>query len=223
MCKPCVSLRSRARAISSTDKVHEYLKDKCCARCGETDYILLEFHHRDPALKEYTIAVMMSYSWDIILTEIEKCDVMCANCHRVEHSAAGIGNPRPSRLLEKELTGIILSCKHCLSSKDSSLFKSGSMCKTCHNARVRVHRSSRVAELASIKEALGCHVCGCNIPSTLDFHHIDPSTKLFEVSHIATYGWNMVLAEIAKCNIICVNCHRKLHYESKLNLKEVSN
>lgn len=62
------------------------LRDKC-ARCGEADPIVLDFHHRDPALKSFALTGSLCYSRSrgAILNEIAKCDVLCANCHRREH------------------------------------------------------------------------------------------------------------------------------------------
>lgn len=60
----------------------EYLSDKSCIDCGESDSVVLEFDHlRD---KEMGVSTMMGtgYSWDAILLEIEKCEIVCANCHK---------------------------------------------------------------------------------------------------------------------------------------------
>lgn len=58
-----------------------------CFECGETHPACLDFHHRDPKEKEFSIAHMRggSYSLDKIKEEIEKCDVLCSNCHRKLH------------------------------------------------------------------------------------------------------------------------------------------
>lgn len=57
-----------------------------CARCGfDGDMAALDFHHlRD---KEFTIAGgMTSKAWDVLKAEARKCELICANCHRIEHS-----------------------------------------------------------------------------------------------------------------------------------------
>lgn len=56
--------------------------------CGEADPVVLQFHHRDPAEKEITIAFTVRNKWtlDRVQAEIAKCDVLCANCHlRLHH------------------------------------------------------------------------------------------------------------------------------------------
>jgi hypothetical protein len=61
----------------------EYLLLHPCVDCGEHDPIVLEFDHRDRSTKRTTVANLMRYSaWPQIESEIAKCDVRCANCHR---------------------------------------------------------------------------------------------------------------------------------------------
>jgi hypothetical protein len=55
-----------------------------------------------------------------------------------------------------------------------------------------------------------CVDCGETDPIVLDFDHRDPSTKRNEVARLATTKpWPQVLAEIAKCDVRCANCHRR--------------
>jgi hypothetical protein len=81
-CKSCDASRSRTSALSNRKLLFEYQSRNPCKDCGEKDPIVLEFDHKVPELKEYNISNMMGYSWDKIKTEIDKCDVVCANCHR---------------------------------------------------------------------------------------------------------------------------------------------
>ena len=59
----------------------EYFKSHPCVDCGETDPLVLEFDHLGD--KEFEISqALIDRSWQSILEEIAKCDVVCANCHR---------------------------------------------------------------------------------------------------------------------------------------------
>jgi hypothetical protein len=59
----------------------EYLRSRGCVECGETDPLVLEFDHRGD--KACNIgSVLNERRWEAVLSEIEKCDVRCANCHR---------------------------------------------------------------------------------------------------------------------------------------------
>lgn len=68
--------------------VRDYLADKSCSRCPENHIACLDFHHRDPDAKEFKInaAYERRYSKAKIMKEIEKCDIVCANCHRKLHA-----------------------------------------------------------------------------------------------------------------------------------------
>jgi hypothetical protein len=64
-------------------KAVEYKGGKC-VRCGYNKCIsALEFHHRDPSKKDFGIAKSGNcVAWEKILVELDKCDLLCANCHR---------------------------------------------------------------------------------------------------------------------------------------------
>jgi hypothetical protein len=55
-----------------------------CVDCGETDPVVLDFDHVEPAKKLFSISngVSAKRTTAALLTEIEKCEVRCANCHR---------------------------------------------------------------------------------------------------------------------------------------------
>ena len=56
-----------------------------------------------------------------------------------------------------------------------------------------------------------CAVCGEHDIRVLELDHIDPTKKKFTISQAVRLGfaWDEVLQEIAKCQILCANCHRK--------------
>jgi hypothetical protein len=71
--------------------------------------------------------------------------------------------------------------------------------------------------LIEVKSKAKCKICGENNPICLDFHHRDQSKKIATVSSIVHhYGVKKVMEEIAKCDILCANCHRKTHAEGTL-------
>jgi hypothetical protein len=60
----------------------------CCMECGESAPECLHLHHRDPREKEIDVSAAVAnacWSRERILTEIAKCDVLCANCHAKHH------------------------------------------------------------------------------------------------------------------------------------------
>lgn len=67
-----------------------YFAEHPCVDCGEADIRVLDFDHREGVEKKANIARMLaSLSWKAILTEIDKCDVRCSNCHRRRTSERG--------------------------------------------------------------------------------------------------------------------------------------
>lgn len=62
-----------------------FFEGKKCERCEFADGRALEYHHKDPNKKEFTIGQIMAMPIDKILKEIEKCELICANCHTIEH------------------------------------------------------------------------------------------------------------------------------------------
>ena len=85
-------------------------------------------------------------------------------------------------------------------------------CKRCVLAKNRRHASKRRSFLNDIKSGYGCQ-CGCGEtePSALLFHHRDPSQKVDAVGRMLMYSMKRLLTEIAKCDVMCFNCHAKAH------------
>lgn len=63
-------------------KLHELLGGKC-RKCGST--MNLQIHHKDPAQKSFTVTTMWSRSMDVLIPELGKCELLCLDCHAVEH------------------------------------------------------------------------------------------------------------------------------------------
>jgi hypothetical protein len=61
-----------------------------CRRCGECDPVVLDMHHRNQKEKEFTVSAWLWRASLLALAiELEKCDALCANCHRREHYKSG--------------------------------------------------------------------------------------------------------------------------------------
>jgi hypothetical protein len=75
--------RNRAYRQQPRVRLVAYLATHPCVDCGEGDIRCLQFDHRDRSTKTANVAYLLSNarSWKVILAEIEKCDVRCANCH----------------------------------------------------------------------------------------------------------------------------------------------
>ena len=71
----------KKRTDGLRQKLYDYLLKHPCRKCEEKDPVVLQFDHQKE--KEYNISEMVQRgkSWENILKEIDKCIVLCANCH----------------------------------------------------------------------------------------------------------------------------------------------
>lgn len=77
----------RARKLEAI----EYLGG-CCSRCkGVFHPAVYEFHHIDPSTKDRDPSKMLNLSKKRLYTELDKCVLLCANCHRLEHHEGNYG------------------------------------------------------------------------------------------------------------------------------------
>jgi len=106
-----------------------------------------------------------------------------------------------------------------------------SQCAECNKKNLKAHyrknkvhyfkknneRKLRVrAWFKELRAKSECYFCGKNHPAILDWHHTDPSTKLYSISEMTKgYTESTILKEMAKCIVLCSNCHRILHYNEK--------
>ena len=113
----------------------------------------------------------------------------------------------------------------------STTDKSGlqSYCRSCfagyqrdktyayHGSRQRRIRFRKRDFVHAHKTALGCADCGERHVACLEFHHIDPSLKSENISGMINKNRTVarITAEMAKCVVICRNCHAKRHYDEK--------
>ena len=101
--KEAYKLRAKIRRtdIKKNLQMHmlDYLTDKYCIVCGEDDKRTLEFDHVDPSQKSFGIAkgITDGKGWKIILDEIGKCRILCANCHKKHTSSQNRWYKQPSK------------------------------------------------------------------------------------------------------------------------------
>ena len=65
------------------------LKGNQCETCGyNNNYSALEFHHREPVDKNFQLDLrsLSNIKWEVILNEVEKCQLLCSNCHAEHHN-----------------------------------------------------------------------------------------------------------------------------------------
>jgi predicted HNH restriction endonuclease len=93
-------------------------------------------------------------------------------------------------------------------------------CIKCQSVRKSLRKNRNRQELLKIHGSK-CSVCSYDkCSSALQFHHIDPSEKEFEISESA-YSLENLITEAKKCVLLCANCHAEVENEilkSKIEL-----
>lgn len=129
-------------------------------------------------------------------------------------------------------------CNKCESFKDFSEFNKNSrksdglqsQCRDCtkaHNRRTYLTNEKRRESIKADRDKLktwnktllerykrlkGCKYCKVEFtPVALDLHHPDPTEKEGNVSRLICVSTKRLKSEIRKCEVVCSNCHRKLH------------
>lgn len=76
---------NRRKRAENRDRYNATKDGKPCSECGGfyPSYVM-DYDHRDPDSKIMPISKMMGYSWWFIQEEIDKCDLLCSNCHRIK-------------------------------------------------------------------------------------------------------------------------------------------
>ena len=81
VCKLCDYKRRKEKVVVARNFVIEYLKSHPCENCGEKDIVVLIFDHLRDKKNMISTLTRKGYCVETIKAEIEKCRVLCANCH----------------------------------------------------------------------------------------------------------------------------------------------
>lgn len=106
-------------------------------------------------------------------------------------------------------------CKECANRKTREYHKSKSSDETwVLKRRKDVSQKQKAAKLKAIEYLGGkCFDCGGSFPPYVyDFHHLDGETKLDNPSRFLRGSWDLAVAELDKCVLLCANCHRGRHF-----------
>lgn len=97
----------------------------------------------------------------------------------------------------------------------------------CNNCHVTLHATSktkraqrdfnRKVRLLNDTNQTSCKHCKCSDYKCLTFHHRNADEKEFEIPiGLHRYSYEKILKEAHKCDVLCLNCHMKLHAEERL-------
>ena len=85
--------------------------------------------------------------------------------------------------------------------------------------KIKSRRRELSKWLSEYKSVLKCSDCSMNHPAVLQFHHLDPKEKDFEVGLATRNGYSKerILKEIDKCAVLCANCHAIRHFNERIS------
>jgi hypothetical protein len=127
----------------------------------------------------------------------------CSNCKEIKELSE-------FNINRKKSDGLQSDCKPCRALYNKTHYK---MHAQAYKNRA-VKRNKDVAQVNRAKMLTylaehPCEICGEKDPVVLEFDHLDRELKEYTVSAMKTLSWDTILAEIAKCRVLCANCHRR--------------
>jgi hypothetical protein len=165
------------------------LREVPCADCGgRFAGHQMDFDHRNPAEKAFILCAGRAAlkSREQILAEAAKCDVVCVNCHRI----------RSRRRHRARLAS-----------------RTPSVSPRIEERRIHWRYA---ADLLDRLRSVPCADCDGVFPQcAMDFDHRDPSSKVRAVTRLIYGSIDRMMAEAAKCDIVCANCHRLRTFERR--------
>lgn len=166
----------------AAETVLQYLREHPCARCGETDPVVLEFNHLEPQAKLANVSEMIQegVSKSRLAAEIAKCEVLCANCHQRHTISARRAHYK-----------IVASTR-------------GPSWRLAANRRNGGYVLKRLSTAS-------CVDCGLTDPLVLQFDHRAGEVKVKDIGWFISSGSALrhLAAELLKCDVRCANCHRR--------------
>lgn len=95
----------------------------------------------------------------------------------------------------------------CVHKRKSGIY----LCENCFRKRTVRPISKSRRWLWEQKAAVGCILCEEGDPRCLDYHHVHPQKKKFNISSVvSTIPTRAIEIEIRKCVVLCANCHRQI-------------
>lgn len=123
-CKKCLYERQMDRWIQRKIWAIEYKGGKCFDCQSMFSYVVYDFHHLNPDDKSYDWNQMRLLSKETMIKELDKCVLLCSNCHRMRHHLS-------KTPIEKKAT-VEKICK-C----GKKIGKRSELCKTCYNSNIK--------------------------------------------------------------------------------------
>jgi ribosomal protein L37AE/L43A len=192
--------RNTRRTLDRRRRLREWLRTHKsslgCSACGLDDPACLDFHHVRGE-KERAVNEMVTYGYSAadIHAELQKCRVLCANCHCAAHlDEATMPEPLDSDASLSDVEHVLGIGE---ADPEASLTK----------------RERLQAWTVAYRRRHRCRRCGEEDSRRLQFHHPDPDQKAGSVGAMIADSASEVdvIEEVERCVVLCANCHRREH------------
>lgn len=131
----------------------------------------------------------------------------CPTC-KIKKQFSEFGNNKSNK------DGLQRICKTCVKKYDSTYYKKD---KNRIRNIVKKYNNKVKTWYDEYRKTLKCNVCSENRYWVLEWHHLDPNQKDFNIGNVVNSGYSIetIKKEIEKCICVCANCHRDIHYQNK--------
>ena len=180
--------RIRIRQAGQLELLRDLRRVPCMDCAGRFEPHQMDFDHREPDSKSFHLLTgrAMLMSTKRLMAEVEKCDVVCANCHRLRTQARRLAQPSKG-----DYTAPSQARRAALWKIQSDL-------------------------LTALRQVPCADCGGSFPKAAMDFDHRDPATKKYSVSRmLLRASIEEIQAEAAKCDVVCANCHRMRTYRQR--------
>jgi hypothetical protein len=118
----------------------------------------------------------------------------------------------------ENISGLCLFCKKPI---DNSNHKTSIRTQYCSDKCMHkyITYKKRYGRKKILLDIMGgkCSICGYNkCLDALEFHHIDPKEKDKKLGNMMQMKWETILEESKKCILVCANCHREIHFKTRV-------
>lgn len=156
-----------------------------------------------------------------------KSTAKCEICGESHPACIVIFDRKKKRSISVKLLNRVRACQPSKTLTKTHLYgvlnKYSAICENCQRKKYPTRGNlppHLQREIDSIKRKRGCVECEERNQKCLDFHHRDSEEKEFTIGSGNVLNREAILMEIEKCDVICRNCHSKLHWEEENNLED---
>ncbi len=138
--------------------------------------------------------------------------------HTFARAIPNNGKPKNARWEDWVLS--LVGMRYCTSCKEA--VDSIHICDIRLNEIAGNRSATRLDTSVKIQEYLlahPCEICGEKDPVVLEFDHLDPTIKSYNIADRSNRTWSTVLKEIKKCRVLCANCHKRHTAKTQGHLK----